>query len=683
MENSDSMQIDTTADQNTDVDMNIQQEEEEQQKNSIQDLLILVKSSQNQNGLRHNDYGRYHKYCIRKIYRMRKSLKFTQGRKQYSQKLVTPAEASRNNKYLLLVIFKCEANWASAMQMKQVISGQGAAQAKASQDPNLQALFNRNPNRVKYHARKRLQKAYATAKDLQKVASESLDGYQQKEVEAYVASMLAVYEMEIKDYKNAMDNLLKSKIVYEKISQYKDSLEAIIYKEKISQIDTLLRLCSFSLKGMQNKEEEQKHLDSLIQNYPQKKELEEQIIKVKSDTRKEQIEKIDEITYNNKSVPLKTEKLKQVFKRVESHMHEIQEAWENTNFDAGTQIKNYLQLVNILEDAALVIKKEKAEESKKSEQSGQLYNILISYVQKLKQQSSIDRNLLQAKTLSKKIDLETLFSNQKLKSELRPQNIVRFYEKVIKAQRSIINMEKDIIDPYKTLEFEFYETLYNTYIKYYIGLHYANDRSYQDAFLILQRVNTDIESTIDFAQKNGLQGQKVKKDLQDLQDNLLKNLNLLICKCHAKLLQQQHEEIQKVQSELSSMQVDTETQLKQVKFDNLYDILFTSSGKQKEHTHQKVRFTDDKLDVLEQGGKNLKIQNTIGDKKAIEVDKLKISKQFKLVNPIPKFQSVPATPQFFDLAGAYLTYPDLDESIAKYKVQGGLFSKISGFFGRS
>lgn len=46
--------------------------------------------------------------------------------------------------------------------------------------------------------------------------------------------MLAVYEMEIKDFKSAMDNLLKSKIIYEKISQYKDSLEAIIYKEKVS-----------------------------------------------------------------------------------------------------------------------------------------------------------------------------------------------------------------------------------------------------------------------------------------------------------------------------------------------------------------------------------------------------------------------------------------------------------------
>lgn len=75
-------------------------------------------------------------------------------------------------------------------------------------------------------------------------------------------------------------------------------------------MDTLLRLCSFSLKGMMNKEEEEKYLKSLINNYPQKKELEEEISKVKSETRKEQIEKIDEITYNNKTVPLKTDKLK-------------------------------------------------------------------------------------------------------------------------------------------------------------------------------------------------------------------------------------------------------------------------------------------------------------------------------------------------------------------------------------
>ncbi|CDW82493.1 signal recognition particle 68 kda protein [Stylonychia lemnae] len=685
MENSEQMQIDTTTQDQT---LNTEQaeiNEEERLKNQLQDLLIMVKSSQNQNGLRHNDYGRYHKYCIRKIYRIRKSLKFTQGRKQFNKKDVTASEASKDHKYLHLLIFKCEASWAYAMQMKQIISGGG--QAKVGADPNLQQMFSRNPNRVKYHARKRLQKAFTSSKYLLKVSEDSLDAYRQKEVEAYVSSMQAVYQMDVKDYQSALDNLLKSKIIYEKISQFKDSLEAIIYKEKVGQLDTLIRLCSFSLKGMMTKAEEEANLLNLVQSFPQRKDLEETISKVKSETRREQIEKIDEITYNNKTVPLKTDKLKQVFKRVETDMHNISEYWDSKEFEAGQQIKYYLNLVNILEDAALVIKKEKAEESKKSEQSGQLYNILISYVQRLKQQSSIERNLLQAKTLSKKIDLDTLFSNFKLKSELRPQNIVRFYEKVLKAQRSIQNMEKDTIDPFKQLEYDFYEKLYNTQIKYYIGLHYANERSYQEAFLILTRVSQDIEQTIEFAQKNSLQGQKVKRDLQDLEDNLLKNLNYLICKSHSKILQTQHEEFSKVQSEISEMQIDSaigESKSKQVKFDNLYDILFTSNGKKKENLTKKLKITNDRLDFLESQGKNLVISSTLGERKAIEVDKLKISKQFKLLNPVPKFQSVPATPQFFDLAGTYVAYPALDETIAKYKPQGGgLLSKLTGFFGRS
>ena len=35
--------------------------------------------------------------------------------------------------------------------------------------------------------------------------------------------------------------------------------------------------------------------------------------------------------------------------------------------------------MNILDDAQVIIKKEKAEESKKSEQSGQLFNTLVQY----------------------------------------------------------------------------------------------------------------------------------------------------------------------------------------------------------------------------------------------------------------------------------------------------------------
>lgn len=61
-----------------------------------------------------------------------------------------------------------------------------------------------------------------------------------------------------------------------------------------------------------------KVIEKMVAQYPKRGELEEQIKRVKSQTKREQIENIEEISYNNKIIPLKTEKLRQVFKRVES-----------------------------------------------------------------------------------------------------------------------------------------------------------------------------------------------------------------------------------------------------------------------------------------------------------------------------------------------------------------------------
>lgn len=53
------------------------------------------------------------------------------------------------------------------------------------------------------------------------------------EIEAYASHLQAVCQLEYKEYKKALDNLLRSKIIYQKISQLKDTLEEIIYKEKV------------------------------------------------------------------------------------------------------------------------------------------------------------------------------------------------------------------------------------------------------------------------------------------------------------------------------------------------------------------------------------------------------------------------------------------------------------------
>ena len=65
--------------------------------------------------------------------------------------------------------------------------------------------------------------------------------------------------------------------------------------------------------------------------------------------------------------------------------------------------------MNILDDAQIVIKKEKVEELKNSEQSGQMFNILLQYISKLKIKSSIDRNLIQAQMLAKQLNVKSLF----------------------------------------------------------------------------------------------------------------------------------------------------------------------------------------------------------------------------------------------------------------------------------
>lgn len=173
-----------------------------------------------------------------------------------------------------------------------------------------------------------------------------------------------------------------------------------------------------------------------------------------------------------------------------------------------------------------------------------------------------------------------------------------------------------------------------------------------------------------------------------MEHTTIKNLNYLICKAHAKILQIQAEQYSKVQQEFSGMAIDTAGQaetMKQVRFDNLYDVLFNNAGQPKESGSKRLIIKGASLDFLESHGDNIQFAESFGDKKgaaAVDLEKLKISKQFKLINPLPKFQSVPATPQFFDLAGAHVAYPSLDNALAQFKVQGGLFKKITGLFGR-
>ena len=214
--------------------------------------------------------------------------------------------------------------------------------------------------------------------------------------------------------------------------------------------------------------------------------------------------------------------------------------------------------------------------------------MLVNFIQQQKLLTSLERNLLQAESLEKKLEISAIFAHQKLKSEMRPSNIVRFYEKTLKAHKSIMNLEKEQVDPMRQVEFEFTDKVYNVKMVYYVALDYANEKKYPEAHQVLLRAQTDLEATLEFAAKNNLKARKVQVEVEKLQ-GLVDRTRELMGKVVSKLLIQKQEHMSAFEKQMGQMNVE---QASQLKIDNIFDMLFDSQGNAKEeHMQDKLVFT--------------------------------------------------------------------------------------------
>lgn len=149
---------------------------------------------------------------------------------------ITVERAQENPLYLHILIYKAESYWAQAMNAKQKVTNKTHA----------------NPRRAKQFIAKKMKRAHESAEQLLKIAEECLDEYSIYEVEAYQALTSGLFFIEKDMFSEALDNLLKAKVIYSKIGSLKDTLEAIVYEEKVGQIDTFIRLCAAKLKTNAN-----------------------------------------------------------------------------------------------------------------------------------------------------------------------------------------------------------------------------------------------------------------------------------------------------------------------------------------------------------------------------------------------------------------------------------------------
>ena len=201
------------------------------------DILTTVERSQQENGLRHDDYLRYRQFCARRLLRVRrnKAVRLTQRshRGKYEHVAVT-AEACTHALFLLIPLFNAERAWAYAMQLKQ--DEPTAAQAG--------------------HMIRRLGKAWAWAKKLRELCRAVGDDMTVLQSEAYAAWMQGNYALEKDDLRAALPAFSQAKKIYEDLGEVATQEQQEIMRKRLDNIDLVILYCSRYLSMEGNDPEE-------------------------------------------------------------------------------------------------------------------------------------------------------------------------------------------------------------------------------------------------------------------------------------------------------------------------------------------------------------------------------------------------------------------------------------------
>lgn len=630
------------------------------------DVLVMVKTSQNQNGLRSNDYYRYYKYCSRKIHRMRKATKLTQGRRKFVKNEVTVDKVRENERGAQIPLFTAERDWAHAMFLKKQFTENGDE-------------FIRN----KHAARKKLKKATQQAELFYKITQDIWDDQTILEADAYLASIQATLDIECSNYQSALDNFLKTSVVYKNLAKSKDALKAAIYNEKIEQIEPLIRLCTYNLSN--ETDEDLSNLEELERKIDEKQNLAQKVADSLSGGRRGDAEDLVNITYQGKSIPLKTQKLKNSFAKLEAGLAELENVKNNEDLSLKEKIDSYTQLLQILESCIVVIQKEKAEETKKSEAAGTLYNLLLGYVNSIKNTHILERCLLKAFANAENIPLAQVFTKQKLKAAQRPQMVMKLFDKALRALKKI-SQENESLSPEKLNEFQHREMIIQVYLKFYIAVHYANEKRYRHAYLVIKRTREEAQRCFEYAQSEA-----TKEEIEKLKNFNENQIEYIHCKTQAVLMLEHQKEVDNLGQDIEDLDINDRPKQSTDNILNIIEWLFDDNGKLKDDSSSasvKTELTDGNMNILNTGGKNVLFLEDEGGSNIDELlrKKIKVNKKAKIIDFSSKLQPVMPKPFFFDVAGDGVEYPDLSNAIKELesKASGGsgLLGRLKGaFFG--
>lgn len=190
----------------------------------------IIKARQLSNGLRHQDYLKYRKYCSNRLRTIYVGLNFKHGKHRYKP-VAWPSPADLNDvRYLEMLLMTSERAWSHAMQLK-------ADMAVAMEFCN----YTRKKSLRKFN------KAVHWARKLVEEAKVHADQRTLMEADAYYNYMKGICTLEKTMHDEALETLSRAFRLYEQLSIASDQEERVIFKERSEALAPMIRECRYHL----------------------------------------------------------------------------------------------------------------------------------------------------------------------------------------------------------------------------------------------------------------------------------------------------------------------------------------------------------------------------------------------------------------------------------------------------
>lgn len=461
------------------------------------EILKIIKDSQAQHGLRHGDFQRYHGYCNRRLFRLRKVVGLKLGdKKRVFPKKITDALLT-DHRYLLILLMTIERAWSFAMQLKHE---------------------NRGETRSKHHMIRRLRKAANLATEFNQLClnSNRVDGHTKLESQAYSSYINGLYLFELKKWQSAMEQFTQTQTIYEKMCEALTPEEYVPYKHMIEELSPNIRYCAYNI-GDQSAINDLMHLrtsgrqDLLIGD-----KLDSLIVQAKA----KKAASMSEIKWKSYSLPIKHDKVRVFFIALKEFNEQIDSQ------DKEAKLEMYEGVLSDCKDAVQCVKDEiKIDPSSKvgGDNAGDKSNLqlLLSYLTYIRIEKTIKRNLLLIDNLKNGLEIIDLFTdageNKSIKAA-KPSDFIRIYDIVLQNLTEIPTLIGLTEDKHEIKWVNGQVTAFKAIKCFYIAQAYVSLSKWQEGIALYERVLQYANDAIKIIQSKQLKARENFVNLQNLEE---------------------------------------------------------------------------------------------------------------------------------------------------------------------